>query len=98
MGTEDDAGRVLEYVYLNRGETLTDEKIAEASGLSVEEVRDALDELEERLLVTLGLEGYSDVQMTEEGRGKIEESGAFEEEFGNPLDLERIVQGWESAD
>ncbi|MDY6769336.1 MAG: hypothetical protein SVU88_00015 [Candidatus Nanohaloarchaea archaeon] len=98
MGTAEDAGDVLQYIYLNRGEPLTDQVIADASGLSVDEVQDALDELEERLLVTLGVDEYSDVELTEAGRDRIEEAGAFESEFDTPLDLMEIVQGWEAAD
>ncbi|MFB6294916.1 MAG: hypothetical protein ABEI97_04100 [Candidatus Nanohaloarchaea archaeon] len=42
MGATDDAGDVLQYIYLNRGEPLTDEAIAEASGPSLVLVGQAL--------------------------------------------------------
>ncbi|MDY6765952.1 MAG: hypothetical protein SVW77_01160 [Candidatus Nanohaloarchaea archaeon] len=98
MGTNADAGDVLQYIYLNRGEPLTDEVIADASGLSLQEVQDALDELEDRLLVTLGIEDDGDVEMTEEGRATIEDTGAFQSEFGTALDLAEIVHDWDAAD
>lgn len=97
MGTEEDAGKILEYVYL-QDEPVTEETLFEASELSDEEVRAALDELEERMLVEIGLSPddapYEDITLTAKGVDTIETSGLFHEEFDVSLDLNEIAQDW----
>lgn len=100
MSVEEDAGQILEYLYL-QDEPVSQQTLFDASDLSEDEIRTALDELEERLLVEIGLTSndapYDDISITEKGADTIETGGAFSEAFGSPLDLNEIAQEW-SAD
>lgn len=97
MSVEEDAGRILEYLYL-QNEPVSQQTLFDASDISDNDVRAALDELEERLLVEIGLSPddapYEDISITEKGEDTVETSGAFNEAFGSPLDLNEIAQGW----
>lgn len=97
----EDAGRILEYLYLHKGDSLTQQTLFDASDLSRDEIRDALDHLEERMLVDLGLSPedapYEDIAITEKGVDMIETVGAFSDEFDASLDLNRIAREWDTT-
>ncbi len=100
MSVDEDAGDVLEYLYLKQETPVDASEIFAASDLSHDAVRDALDRLEDKLLVEVGVKpeggGYEDVSLTAEGLDTIEDEGAFIEAFGTPLDLNRIAREWGS--
>lgn len=99
MGTDKDAGDVLEYLYLNQETPVDASDIFDASDLSRDDVQAALDELEERMLIDIGLKpdegGYEDVSLTTEGVDTIETKGSFLDVFDVPLDLNRIAREWD---
>lgn len=93
-----DAGRILEYLYMHQNELITQETLFKKSDLSDEDIRTALDELEERLLVDIGISpdeaSYEDITITDKGIDTIETENAFHDTFNTPLDLNKIAQEW----
>lgn len=98
MTAEQDAADVLEYLYLNQQTPVDAAELFDVSRLSRDAVRDALDRLEDQMLVDIGVKpdegGYEDVSITEKGCDTVETVGAFQDEFGVALDLNEIAQEW----
>lgn len=97
MTVDDDAGRILEYLYM-ADEPIDQKTLFDASDLTDADIRAALDELEDRLFIDIGISPddapYEDITITEKGTDTIETVGAFSDEFDFPLDLNEIAQDW----
>ncbi len=97
---DEDAGKVLEYLYMHQNGDITQETLFNVSDLSENTIRDALDKLEEQLLVEIGISPtdapYENISITEQGIDTIETTGAFSDAFDFPLDLNKIARDWGS--
>lgn len=84
MGVDEDAGKILEYLYL-QDEPVSQQTLFDVSDLSDDQIRTALDTLEEQLLIDIGLSPddapYDDIAITDQGTGTIESAGVFSDTF-----------------